>query len=727
MEVWKCTACDAVWSKFQSLTFEEANIAMKGNIEAGVGIGIDAKVQARQAFSIPLAEGGPPGFSVSGVFIVGPFISLKAEADLGISLQGQVLAGANVSIPNFYANLDLVNQEKSVARGFTPQLKRIFEAKAQAAAHADFGLPISVGVGLIVPKLKFEETVKITNKPSVQADMTHTASTTCVGLQEDDTSVINDLYVDFFGKKKFGLYNVTIPIVAKNCIRFGGPSSCASSTTLAPAATDAFGDPIIDYFKQPHSDYLAANSFNGADPLVAAVPTDASGNPLLPFNTIGAAVSGLPIAVVEDVQAVETDVFGNLYDSTYSISEKDAPANSPSFQDFSEAALANAQAQRETVNATEFTNSTDSTFITIPDLDNEYALLANDETGNLEIAVTGEGSRFIAESGLVIGDSSRYFHFYPEVMAKYGVSRIRLSNESGIPLTTNFISLTPVNYNDNNETKNVYAAVDTLANYYFLAICNIQGQASKIFLVANENEALETLRDEQLRYTVTGGVVDVCYFISWTQPPSPDAIQPGDGILPFIEAAEANRTSGTNGTNGSSDSGNNTNEGSDNGNTSGDQNTDTGDTQAGGGETNTDNSGSTDNTGSADNNSGNKDNSGNANNQGNTDSAGNTDNTGNADNSGNTDDSGDAGNQGSTDTDNSGNADNWGNADNTDTGGESTNTGDTGGENNNADNAGTVDNSGNADNTNPSEENTATDNTGNTDGQNTNTENTATD
>ncbi|KAL8856441.1 MAG: hypothetical protein Q9198_010778 [Flavoplaca austrocitrina] len=167
--------------------------------------------------------------------------------------------------------------------------------------------------------------------------MTYTASTICVGLKEADTcvnglqyamdcecitrpcvkdllthAVINDLYVDFFGKKKFGLYNVTIPIVAKNCIRFGGPSSCTSSTTLAPTATDAFGDPIIDYFAQPYSDYLAANSFIGADPLVAAVPTDASGNPLLPFNTIGAAVSGLPTAVVEDVQAVETDVFGNL-------------------------------------------------------------------------------------------------------------------------------------------------------------------------------------------------------------------------------------------------------------------------------------------------------------------------------------------------------------------------------------------------------------------------------
>ncbi|KAL9624344.1 MAG: hypothetical protein Q9204_007879, partial [Flavoplaca sp. TL-2023a] len=388
---------------------------------------------------------------------------------------------------------------------------------------------------------------------------------------------------------------------------------------------------------------------------------------------------------VEDViqyrLAVEIDVFENLYDSRYSISDKEAPAHSPSFQDFSEAALANAQAQRESVNATEFTNSTDSICITIPDLDNEYALLANDETGNLEIAVTGGGSsRFIAESGIFIGDSSRYFLFYPDVMAEYGVSRIRLSNQSEIPLITNFISLTPVNYNDNNETKNVYAAVDMLAKYYFLATCNIQGQASKIFLVADENEALERLCDEQLSYTVTGGVVDVCYSISWTQPPSPDAIQPGAEILPFVEAAEANRTSGTNGTNESSGDGNNvdnTNEGSDIGNISGDQNTDMGGTQAGGGETNTDKSGSTDNTGSTDNNPGNTDSSGNLSN---TDSSGNADTTGNTDSTGN---SGNAKNQRNT-TDSADNTDNTGIADNS----------------RNPDDSAGTDNSGNADNTN---------------------------
>lgn len=132
-----------------------------------------------------------------------------------------------------------------------------------------------------------------------------------------------------------------------------------------------------------------------------AVPTDASGNPLLPFNTLGAPASGLQTAIFVGAPAAETDAFGNPYESAYSIDEIGAPANSPVFQAVSEAALANADAQEETTNATDFTNSTDSTFFTIPDLENQYAISANDVTGNLETALAGEGSRFIAEDGYV--------------------------------------------------------------------------------------------------------------------------------------------------------------------------------------------------------------------------------------------------------------------------------------------------------------------------------------
>ncbi|KAL8749824.1 MAG: hypothetical protein Q9184_006653 [Pyrenodesmia sp. 2 TL-2023] len=510
---------------------EAANIAMAGSFAAGLGIGIDAQLQARKSFKAQFISSGFPGFSVPGVFTVGPMIALDAETDLGISLQGQVLAGANMSIADFSANLDLVDFDKSFTRGFDIQIVPIFEAKAQIAAHASFGLPLLIG---------FRKTVSITDKPSIEADITYTASTTCIGLQEDDTCVngvkyglnfVNDNHANFFGDKKYDILKNTENIL-QGCKR------CSSTTTAtaAPVETDAFGDPIVNYFTQPYSEYVAAASFIGAAPIEAvAVPTDASGNPLLPFNTLGAPVSGLQTPTVFGVPAAETDAFGNPYESAYSIDEKDAPANSPAFQAISEAALANADAH------------TDSTFFTIPDLENQYAISANDVTGNLEIALAGEGSHFIAEGGYVVGDDSRFFHYYPDVMQQYGVSRIRLSNESEIPLTTHFISLTPVNYNDNNETKNVYAAVDTLANYYLLATCNIQGQASKIFLVADPDEGIGKLLDEQLRFTVTGGVVEVCYFISWTQPPSPDAIQPGPAIIPIIEDIKTSNTSNSSG------------------------------------------------------------------------------------------------------------------------------------------------------------------------------------
>lgn len=168
---------------------EAANIAMAGNIAAGVSIGIDAQLQARETFKTPLVQLGLPGFSVSDVFTVGPLIALDAETDLGITLQGQVLAGVNMSIADFSANLDLVEFDKSFTRGFDIQVLPIFEAKAQIAAHASFGLPLLIGVGIDIPLIKLRKTVSITDKPSIEVNMTYTASTTCIGLKEDDTCV----------------------------------------------------------------------------------------------------------------------------------------------------------------------------------------------------------------------------------------------------------------------------------------------------------------------------------------------------------------------------------------------------------------------------------------------------------------------------------------------------------------------------------------------------------
>ncbi|KAI4141899.1 MAG: hypothetical protein L6R39_005145 [Caloplaca ligustica] len=147
------------------------------------------------------------GSSVSGVFTVGPVINLDAEADLGISVQRQMLAGVNISIPNFHADLVLVSVFESRTSAFAIDVKHIFEANAQIAAHAGLGLSLLIGMGVIIPPINFKKTVSINDKPSIEANMTYTASKICTGLSEDDSyakgvkyrlDFLNNAYVDLF-------------------------------------------------------------------------------------------------------------------------------------------------------------------------------------------------------------------------------------------------------------------------------------------------------------------------------------------------------------------------------------------------------------------------------------------------------------------------------------------------------------------------------------------------
>ena len=112
-------------------------------------------------------------------------------------------------------------------------------------------------------------------------------------------------------------------------------------------------------------------------------------------------------------------------------------------------------------------------------------------------------------------------------MAAYNVSRFRLSNETHIPLTADFVGLAPVNYDNDSTTPDVYVAMDTVGGVFFPVTCDIQGQESKAFLVRDIEAGVTKLQDPSLRFTVTGGVVERCYFLPWAAPEgSADAIPP---------------------------------------------------------------------------------------------------------------------------------------------------------------------------------------------------------
>ena len=150
-----------------------------------------------------------------------------------------------------------------------------------------------------------------------------------------------------------------------------------------------------------------------------------------------------------------------------------------------------------------------------------WTLESDPVTGNLYVGKAGEkeGSYFTTTSGMVVGDDAgRYFHYYSDVWKKYGVSRFRLSDETKIPKDAEFIALVPVEATEtdaSNAKKSIFTAFDTNQNVLMTIACNIKGQDTKLFLASDATEGINTLKRADLRNTVTGGIVDECFYLPW--------------------------------------------------------------------------------------------------------------------------------------------------------------------------------------------------------------------
>ncbi|KAH6658700.1 hypothetical protein BKA67DRAFT_558781 [Truncatella angustata] len=98
-------------------------------------------------------------------------------------------------------------------------------------------------------------------------------------------------------------------------------------------------------------------------------------------------------------------------------------------------------------------------------------------------------------------------------MNAFGVSRLRLSSIDEIPKGADIITLLPVNYDESDSTPGIYMAVDTKGNYFYIMACDIEGDAAKIFIASDPDAGAAKLAEADLRYIVTGGVVQDCSFM----------------------------------------------------------------------------------------------------------------------------------------------------------------------------------------------------------------------
>lgn len=212
-------------SVFSGLTAGSVNL--KGNVHAGLGIGLDAQFEYKDTFSKPLFSAGLPGFSIPAVITIGPVVSLAAEMTLEAKAQGQLLAAIAMDMPNFDATLDVINFSKSSATGFTPVFTNTLTAKGEVALSATFGLPLKVAVGLVIPLIKFDKSIGIIEKPGIKAEAAFTGSTNpddladmkCPNGISYSLSLINDLNLDFFGKETALVPQFSLPLAA-NCIPY---------------------------------------------------------------------------------------------------------------------------------------------------------------------------------------------------------------------------------------------------------------------------------------------------------------------------------------------------------------------------------------------------------------------------------------------------------------------------------------------------------------------------
>jgi hypothetical protein len=117
-------------------------------------------------------------------------------------------------------------------------------------------------------------------------------------------------------------------------------------------------------------------------------------------------------------------------------------------------------------------------FNTIVDVQRTFQLIPGDD-GNLFAATYTAGSSsdtglFGSYQNVVIGDDQeRVLHYYPDEMAAYNASRIRLSSGDLIPKTADAITLSPIDSDGSDgENPTTYFAVTTKKDVYSLVVCN---------------------------------------------------------------------------------------------------------------------------------------------------------------------------------------------------------------------------------------------------------------
>jgi hypothetical protein len=223
-----------------------------------------------------------------------------------------------------------------------------------------------------------------------------------------------------------------------------------------------------------------------------------------------------------------TPTAGSSDSTPIAVEPTDAPNQTPSptptasaSSEASESATSvtlSANSTSSSATPTPSSNATDITISNLDIVDTTNSLKLNpSKDGNLFFSLLGDSTDLSnltsgsfagdAASKTIMGDSSdRLLHYYPDVLASSGASRLRLAAWDKLPKSAKLIMLSQVEV----EGEKMMLGIDTAGNYLWPFVCGIKGQLNKLFLVKDPQSGGAVLQKENMRFTVTGGEASNC-------------------------------------------------------------------------------------------------------------------------------------------------------------------------------------------------------------------------
>ncbi|KAK9415724.1 putative PA14 domain-containing protein [Seiridium unicorne] len=127
---------------------KNAELQIRGNLYAGIFLGIDALATIKKKNTKTLPKQGLPGFSIPKVFTLGPSVSLGVSAEARIELIGRALAGASLNWENINGSINFLDKSKTVTSGFTPVLNGTLQTTKKSKLILSLGLPVAINFGV---------------------------------------------------------------------------------------------------------------------------------------------------------------------------------------------------------------------------------------------------------------------------------------------------------------------------------------------------------------------------------------------------------------------------------------------------------------------------------------------------------------------------------------------------------------------------------------------------